>query len=89
MGVPVVTLGGDTFARRHSVSHLSVSGLQDCIARNENEYQNIALELAVRARSEPNFRVNVRQTIATSPSADGQAYATSFADALESFWHRQ
>ena len=45
MGVPTVTLPGEIFASRHSMSHLSNVGLSDWVARDVQDY----VELAVRA----------------------------------------
>ncbi len=42
MGVPVVTCPGETFASRHSLSHLSNVGLTETIARDFEEYVELA-----------------------------------------------
>ena len=46
MGVPVITCPGETFASRHSLSHLSNVGLTETIARDLDEYVEIAVALA-------------------------------------------
>ncbi len=46
MGVPVVTCPGETFASRHSLSHLSNVGLTETIARDLDEYVELAVSLA-------------------------------------------
>ena len=46
MGVPVVTCPGETFASRHALSHLSNVGLTETIARDFEEYVEIAVALA-------------------------------------------
>ena len=46
MGVPVVTCPGETFAGRHSLSHLANVGLTETIARDFDEYVEIAASLA-------------------------------------------
>ena len=46
MGVPVVTCPGETFASRHSLSHLSNMGLTETIARDLDEYVEMAVSLA-------------------------------------------
>ena len=46
MGVPVLTCPGETFASRHSLSHLSNVGLTETIARTLDEYVELAVTLA-------------------------------------------
>ncbi len=46
MGVPVLTCPGETFASRHSLSHLSTVGLTETIARTLDEYVELAVTLA-------------------------------------------
>ena len=46
MGVPVVTCPGETFASRHSLSHLSNVGLTETIAHDFDEYVELAVSLA-------------------------------------------
>jgi predicted O-linked N-acetylglucosamine transferase (SPINDLY family) len=46
MGVPVITCPGETFASRHSLSHLSNVGLTETIARDLEDYVEVAVSLA-------------------------------------------
>ena len=46
MGVPVVTLPGQTFASRHGLGLLSVVGLTELVARDADEYAALAAGLA-------------------------------------------
>ncbi len=46
MGVPVITCPGETFAGRHSFSHLSNVGLTETIARDFDDYVELAVSLA-------------------------------------------
>ncbi len=46
MGVPVVTLPGETFGSRCSLSHLSSVGLAEMVARDVDQYVEIAAALA-------------------------------------------
>ena len=38
MGVPVVTCPGETFASRHSLSHLANVGLEELVAQGPEDY---------------------------------------------------
>ncbi|MBL8825995.1 MAG: tetratricopeptide repeat protein [Planctomycetaceae bacterium] len=46
MGVPVVTLPGETIASRQTLSMLTAAGETSTVARDQNEYVRIATELA-------------------------------------------
>ena len=46
MGVPVITCPGETFAGRHSLTHLSNVGLTQTIAHNLDEYVTLAVSQA-------------------------------------------
>jgi len=83
MGVPVVTLPGETFARRHSLSHLSVSGLDMFVARDADDYLRIATTFPDVMKAAGLDRAGVRGAMKRSPISDGRAYADALADALE------
>jgi protein O-GlcNAc transferase len=78
MGVPVVTLPGQGFAGRHSVSHLTVSGHADWIARDRGDYLGIARELAQKSRSGAINRSQIRERLASSPLMDHAGFAEDF-----------
>ena len=46
MGVPVLTCPGETFASRHTLSHLSSVGLTETVASTLEEYVELAVALA-------------------------------------------
>ena len=55
MGVPVVTLAGQTVVGRAGVCQLSNLGLPELIARGTEQFVQIAVELAKTFRGWPNF----------------------------------
>lgn len=85
MGAPVVTLPGETFARRHSLSHLSVAGLTHWVADSTEEYISIAGQLAEQATMRDDFRKWVREQIASSPTSDEERYASDFLRSIRAF----
>ncbi|MEQ8505753.1 MAG: tetratricopeptide repeat protein [Rhodospirillales bacterium] len=85
MGVPVLTLPGETFTRRHSLSHLSVSGLDMFVARNADDYVRIAATFAEIMAGAGLDRAGVRDAIARSPLSDGARYAQDFCDLMDVF----
>lgn len=86
MGVPVVTLPGQTAVSRAGRSLLTQVGLTDCIARDENDYIAIAERLA---RDEPRLsylRENLRQIMQDSPLMDAPRFARSIETIYSETW---
>jgi predicted O-linked N-acetylglucosamine transferase (SPINDLY family) len=83
MGVPVVTLPGETFARRHSLSHLSVAGLDAFVARDAEDYLRIASSFPDVMTGMGLDRSGVRHAVAGSPIADGALYADGLCRLLQ------
>ena len=92
MGVPVVTCPGETFASRHSLSHLSNVGLTETIAGDLHQYVDLAVTLAGdRAPTEgwsrlAALRAGLRDRMASSPLCDGKRFAENFVEVLRSVW---
>ena len=86
MGVPVVTCPGETFASRHSLSHLSNVGLTETIARDLDEYVEIAAGLAGDLPRLAAMRAGLRERMAASPLCDGKRFAANFAEILRGVW---
>jgi predicted O-linked N-acetylglucosamine transferase (SPINDLY family) len=88
MGVPVITCPGATFASRHSLTHLSNTGLTETIARNFDEYVRLAVSLAGDLTRLAALRAGLRERMAASPLCDGKRFATGFASLLSDVWDR-
>lgn len=86
MGVPVVTLGGDRFASRHTASHLSAVGLAELIASNPEEYLTIADELARDLPRLEALRASLRAHMAASPLCDGPRFTRDLEAAYRAMW---
>ena len=67
MGVPVVTCPGETFASRHSLSHLTNLGLTETITPNLTEYVHKAVSLASDLASLSKLRAGLRPGMARAP----------------------
>ena len=89
MGVPVVTCPGETFAGRHSLSHLSNVGLTETIARDLDEYVELAVSLAGDLPRLAALRTALRQRMAASPLCDGKRFATNLASMLREVWQQR
>jgi predicted O-linked N-acetylglucosamine transferase (SPINDLY family) len=88
MGVPVVTLPGATAVSRGGVSILSNLGLHDLIARDQEQYVQIAADLATDLPHLLDMRTTLRERMRNSPLTDGRAFANSFELALKGMWQR-
>ena len=86
MGVPVVTCPGETFASRHSLSHLANVGLEDLVAHGPEDYVVRAVEWATHLDWLSELRQGLRARVAASPLCDGPRFATHLLTALRGVW---
>ena len=89
MGVPVVTCPGETFASRHSLSHLSNAGQTETIARDLDEYVELAVSLAGDLPRLALLRAGLRPRMAASPLCDGKRFAANLAAMLGDVWKQR
>jgi len=88
MGVPVITKPGDTFASRHSVTHLSNIGLTETIAKTWEEYINIATNLGNNLKDLEKIRLDLRKKMEQSPLCDGKKFAKVFESVCQDVWKK-
>ena len=88
MGVPVITWPGETFASRHSLSHLANVGLTETIARDLDEYVELAVSLAGDLPRLAVLRAGLRQRMAASPLCDGKRFAANLTSVLHGVWQQ-
>jgi predicted O-linked N-acetylglucosamine transferase (SPINDLY family) len=86
MGVPVVSLHGDSFAGRHGLSHLSNVGLQDWSVGTVADYNRLAIRRARVTDELVTLRAGLRERMRRSPLCDAPRFGRSLADALRSAW---
>jgi predicted O-linked N-acetylglucosamine transferase (SPINDLY family) len=86
MGVLVLTCPGETFASRHSLSHLSNVGLGDLVAGSREEYLARAVEWAGRPDWLAELRGRLRRQVTESPLCDGERLAANLMTALRGLW---
>jgi predicted O-linked N-acetylglucosamine transferase (SPINDLY family) len=82
MGVPVVTLPGETFAGRHSCSYLHTIGIPELVADSDREFVEIAVSFAQDPARLSALRTSMRERVLTSPLCDGRGCAQALATAL-------
>ena len=86
MGVPTITLPGDTFSSRHSLSHLSNAGLADWVAHDPADYENLAIAKSSDLATLAHLRANLRARVASSPLCDAQRFGRNLGQALRFAW---
>lgn len=77
---------GDTFAGRHSTSHLSIVGLTDWIANNDGDYVRLASEKASDRAALRELRTSLRERLAASPICDYLKFTKSLERAYDLMW---
>ncbi|GAB6041455.1 tetratricopeptide repeat protein [Endothiovibrio diazotrophicus] len=87
MGVPTLTLAGDTETSRNGASQLACAGLEAWVARSEEEYVEKAVAAAGEAAGLAALRSELRGQVAASPLFDAPRFARHFERALREMWN--
>ncbi len=88
MGVPVVTLVGQTVVGRAGFSQLMNLGLPELIAASPEQYVRIAAELAGDLPRLADLRATLRQRMGASPLMDAPRFARNVEAAYQAMWRR-
>ncbi|GMP49816.1 hypothetical protein CsSME_00016669 [Camellia sinensis var. sinensis] len=88
MGVPCVTMGGSVHAHNVGVSLLSTVGLGHLVAKNEDEYVQLALKLASDVTALSNMRTGLRDLMSKSPLCDGSKFTLGLESTYRKMWKR-
>lgn len=86
MGVPLVTLAGNTFVSRMGVSLLSNLGLQELIGTTYPNYIEIAKNLASDLSRLNSLRLDLRRKFESSPLMDGDKFTHNLEVAFRKMW---
>lgn len=87
MGVPTLTLAGNTMLARQGASMLACAGLEDWIANSEKDYVALAIAHASDVNRLVQLRSGLRQKVFASPLFDAPLFAKRLEDALQDMWH--
>ena len=88
MGVPVVTLAGNSHVSRVGVSLLTNVGLPQLIAQAPEHYIQIAADLASNLPRLADLRSSLRERMKRSGLMDCPSYARDVESAFRTIWHR-
>ena len=86
MGVPTLTLAGDTLLSRQGASLLTAAGPEDWIASSVADYTNKAITLANDLPKLAALRAGLREQVSASPLFDAPRFARNLEDALWAMW---
>ncbi|MGB8169477.1 MAG: tetratricopeptide repeat protein [Chthoniobacteraceae bacterium] len=86
MGVPVVTLAGQTHASRVGASLLSSVGLAECVAASDEEYLQIAVSLANDLPRLAALRSTLRPRMEASPLMDAPRFVREMESVFRDTW---
>jgi predicted O-linked N-acetylglucosamine transferase (SPINDLY family) len=86
MGVPFITLTGNTFMARQGVGLLNNAGLPDWIAADEDEYVKLAARRAGDLNTLQLLRRKLRARVHASPIFDAESFARNFEGAIRGMW---
>jgi protein O-GlcNAc transferase len=88
MGVPVISLAGNTPASRVGVSILSNIGLGELVAKTKEEYQAIAVKLAGDQKRLRSLHEGLRERMTQSPLTDAKRFIIDLEAAYRSMWEK-
>jgi predicted O-linked N-acetylglucosamine transferase (SPINDLY family) len=88
MGVPVITLAGNTHASRVGVSILSNVGLPELVARTPDEYVTLAVDLARNVNRMQSFREHMRDMMVHSPLCDARGFTEQLEMCYRMMWDK-
>jgi predicted O-linked N-acetylglucosamine transferase (SPINDLY family) len=86
MGVPVVTMPGQTISSRLAAASLTAAGLNDYVARGQSAYVDLAVAKARDLPALAGLRTELRQRIANTDFGDPARYARAVEAQYRSMW---
>ena len=88
MGVPVISLTGQTPVSRAGLSILTNAGLPELVARSEQKYLKVAVELAGDLPRLAGLRAALRSRMERSLLMDAPRFARGIEAAYRTMWRR-
>ena len=86
MGVPVVSLAGQTHVSRVGACLLNCVGLPELVPQSPQEYVSIASQLAADPVRLAVLRAGLRDKLISSPLVDGRRFAPEVESAYRQMW---
>lgn len=89
MGVPTLTLAGDSMVGRQGASLLRAAGLDDWVARDEEDFVARAVQAAQNLPALSALRAGLREQLMHSPLGDANLFARNLEQALLGMWREK
>ena len=86
MGVPVVSLTGQTFVSRMGLTYATAAGLRDLVSDSQERYLRTALELAADLPRLAELRRELRPRLRASALCDGPGFTRQLEAAFRQMW---
>ena len=86
MGVPTLTLAGETLLARQGAGVITAAGLGDWVASNVEEYIDKAIAWSGNLPKLTALRAQMREQVSASPLYDAERFARNFEEALWGMW---
>jgi len=88
MGVPVLTLQGNSLVSRQGVGILMNAGLPHWVAKDQDEYLTKAISFSKNLDKLATLRSGLRKQVLASPLFDAVRFTNNFEKALWAMWHQ-
>ncbi|WP_228522811.1 tetratricopeptide repeat protein [Methylophilus sp. 14] len=88
MGVPTLTLLGETLIARQGASFMHCVGLADWVATSREEYVSKAIALTRDLNALAKLRAQLRQQVLASPLMNAEQFAQDFEQLLFKLWQQ-
>jgi predicted O-linked N-acetylglucosamine transferase (SPINDLY family) len=85
-GLPVITRTGESFASRVAASLLNSIGLNELVASNQNEYENIAVDLANNVKKLLFIKNKLNNNLKTTSLFDTQKFTNNIEEAYKNVY---
>ena len=82
MGVPLITLAGESFASRVAASILNEVNLNELVTKNKNYYQNIAIDIGNDKKKLKNLKEKLKGSISKSNLFNSILYTKNLEDLI-------
>ena len=86
MGVPTVTLAGETMLGRIGASLLTCAGLEGWVANSEEEYVELAVKHGTDIKGLTRLRARLREQVRETPLFDAKRFAPQLEETLFGMW---
>jgi predicted O-linked N-acetylglucosamine transferase (SPINDLY family) len=89
MGVPTLTLAGDTLLSRQGASLMTCAGLPDWVAEDHRDFVARAVQHAADLDALSRLRAGLRARVAQSPLFDAAAFTTALQHLFRHLWEEK